>query len=91
MPPLVAKHNHTDTMPNLTIKGLPDELHARLKERAERHRRSMNSEAIMILERALTNRRPDAEEMIRRAEALNERIGKTVPDIVNEAKREGRA
>ena len=78
-------------MPSLTTKGLPDELHARLKERAERHRRSMNSEAITILERALTTRRPGAEEMIRRAEALNERIGKTFPDIVNEAKKKGRA
>ena len=79
-------------MPNLTIKGLPDELHARLKERAERHRRSMNSEVLMILERALTNRRPDAEEMIRRAEALNERIGKTFDtDLIEEGKREGRA
>jgi plasmid stability protein len=78
-------------MPSLTIKGLPDELHARLKERAERHRRGMNSEAITILERALTTRRPGAEEMIRRAEALNERIGKTFPDIVNEAKKKGRA
>jgi plasmid stability protein len=78
-------------MPSLTIKGLPDELHARLKERAERHRRSMNSEVITILERALTNRRPDADEMIRRARALNERIGKTLPDIVNDAKKEGRA
>jgi hypothetical protein len=46
----------------------------------------------MILERALTNRRPDAEEMIRRAEALNERIGKTFDaDLIEEDKREGRA
>lgn len=78
-------------MLDLTIKGLPDGLHARLKEHAERHRRSMDSKAITILERALMNRRPDAEELIRRAEALNERIGKTFPDIVNEARQEGRA
>jgi len=78
-------------MPNLTLKRVPDEIHEKLKERAERHRRSMNSEAIRILERALKPTRMSAEEAIARAEELNDRIGKTFPDIVNEAKREGRA
>jgi plasmid stability protein len=78
-------------MPTLTLKGLPEELHERLREQAERHRRSMNSEAIMILERTLMPTRQSAEEAIAKAEALNRRIGKTFPDIVNEAKREGRA
>jgi len=78
-------------MPSLTLKRVPDEIHERLKERAERHRRSMNSEAIRILERTLTPTRMSAEEAIAEAEALNDRIGKTFPDIVNEAKREGRA
>jgi plasmid stability protein len=78
-------------MPNLTLKRVPDEIHERLKERAERHRRSMNSEAIRILERALTPSRMSAEEAIARAEELNDRIGKTFPDIVNDAKRKGRA
>jgi plasmid stability protein len=73
------------------LKGLPEELHERLKEQAERHRRSMNSEAIMILERTLMPTRQSAEEAIAKAEALNRQIGKTFPDIVNEAKREGRA
>jgi plasmid stability protein len=78
-------------MPTLTLKGLPEELHERLKEQAERHRRSVNGEAIMILERTLLPTRQSAEEAIAKAEALNLRIGKTLPDIVNEAKREGRA
>jgi plasmid stability protein len=78
-------------MPNITLKGIPDEVHQRLKERAARHRRSMNSEAITILERALLTHRRSAEEVIAQAEALNERLGRTFPDIVNEAKREGRA
>jgi plasmid stability protein len=78
-------------MPTLTIKGVPPELHEKLKERAERHRRSMNSELLTILERTLTPSRKSAEEAIAEAEALNDRIGKTFPDIVNEAKREGRA
>ena len=77
-------------MPNLTLKRVPEELHERLKERAEHHRRSMNSEAIRILERSLMPSRMSAEEAIAEAEALNDRIGKTFPDIVNDAKKEGR-
>lgn len=79
-------------MPNLTIKRLPDELHERLKERAERHRRSMNNEVITILEQALMPSRRSAEEAIAWAEALNREIGKTFdPKLIEEGKREGRA
>jgi plasmid stability protein len=78
-------------MPTLTIEGVPPELHEKLKERAERHRRSMNNELLTILERTLTPSRKSAGEAIAEAEALNDRIGKTFPDIVNEAKRKGRA
>ena len=78
-------------MPTLTIRGMPPELHEKLKKRAERHRRSMNNEAIAIPERVLKPSRMSAEEAIARTKELNDRIGKTFPDIVNEAKRKGRA
>lgn len=77
-------------MPNLTLKRVPGEIHERLKERAERHRRSMNSEAIRILERALKPTRMSAEEAIAEAEALNDRIGKPFDStIIEEKKRAG--
>jgi len=38
----------------LTIKNLPDTLYAQLKARAAEHRRSLNSEAILAVEQALT-------------------------------------
>lgn len=41
-------------MATLTIKNLPDALYAQLKARAAAHRRSINSEAILAVERALT-------------------------------------
>ena len=79
-------------MPTLTIKNVPEELHERLKEQADRHRRSMNSEAIWILEQVLTPSRPSAEEAIARAKALNDRIGTTFDaDLIERGKREGRA
>jgi len=77
-------------MPSLTLKRVPDEIHERLKERAERHRRSMNSEAIQILERALKSTRMSAEEAIAEAEALNKQVGKPFDStLIEEKKREG--
>lgn len=40
-------------MATLTIKNLPDSLYAQLKARASQNRRSINSEAILAVERAL--------------------------------------
>jgi antitoxin FitA len=40
-------------MPTLTIKGLPDPIYERLKAQAELHRRSLNGEIIVCLERAV--------------------------------------
>jgi len=43
-------------MPGLLIKELPADLHASLKERAAANRRSLSSEAIVLLEQALIER-----------------------------------
>ena len=40
-------------MPSLTLKGIPDDLIVRLRYRAEQHRRSVNSEVIVLIEEAL--------------------------------------
>ena len=37
-------------MSTLVIKNLPDDLHARLKQQAERNRRSVTQEAISLIE-----------------------------------------
>ncbi len=44
---------YTLHMPSLLIKDMPPELHQRLREAAERDHRSMNRQAIAILEAAL--------------------------------------
>lgn len=44
-------------MATLTIKNFPDQLYAQLKARAAEHRRSINSEAILVVERALAERK----------------------------------
>ena len=40
-------------VPAIVLKGVPADLHRRLREQAERNRRSMNQELLTIMERAL--------------------------------------
>lgn len=51
-------------MATLTIKNLPDTLYALLKEKAAQHRRSINSEAILAVERAVAGQASAAPEEI---------------------------
>lgn len=46
-------------MATMTLKNIPDSLYQRLKEAAARHRRSINSEAIVCLEQALARGEAD--------------------------------
>jgi len=42
-------------MPNLTLRDVPEDLHAWLKDTARAHRRSVNREAILLLEMLRAN------------------------------------
>lgn len=60
-------------MPDMTIRGLPEELHAWLKEQAAAHHRSLNGETITLLEKlrkGMPSSKPklSAEEIMARAE-----------------------
>lgn len=79
-------------MANMTIKGLPDDLHARLKAEAERNRRSLNAEAIECLERGLGPAAIDATELRERLRMVRERgAGYLTEEVVDQGKRDGRA
>jgi len=80
-------------MATITIKNIPDELYERLKQRAKSNRRSINSEVIVCIERAVSNERPEPEAFLAQARLLRERVrGYVVNDeAFNEAKREGRS
>lgn len=45
-------------MTDLLIRHIPEELHAKLKQSARAHRRSMNQEIIVLLEQSLAEDRP---------------------------------
>ena len=42
-------------MSAITLKGVPEELMEKLREKADRERRSINQQAILLLERALSD------------------------------------
>lgn len=60
-------------MPTITVRNIPTELYERLKWSAEVNRRSINSEIIVCIERALRSGKIDPEAIIPRAQKLREK------------------
>ncbi|MBN4054336.1 Arc family DNA-binding protein [Nitrospira defluvii] len=61
-------------MPALTIKNIPDELYNELKNVAGMHRRSINSEVIVCLEKTLMPRKMTSTKRLKQAELLRSQI-----------------
>lgn len=55
---------------NLTLKNIPDAIYERLKEAAQAHHRSLNSEVIACLEQALMPARVGPEEHLAQARRI---------------------
>ena len=79
-------------MATMTIKNMPDELYAALKQTAAANRRSLNSQAILSLERAVQSQPVDMRRLVSRVRARRAELkGVFVTDAdINEAKRKGR-
>lgn len=79
-------------MHTLTLKNIPSDLYQRLKKVAQAHRRSLNSEVLYCVERALNPTKIDVPEHIATARAL--RAKTTAHPITNDeidaAKNKGR-
>lgn len=84
-------HSGTSLMATLTLKKVPDDLYGRLKKTAAEHRRSINSEAIVCLEKMLPrDRNPEVLlKEIRKFRRTLRSIYVTDQDL-DEAKRRGR-
>lgn len=76
----------------LTLKGIPDDVYARLKKTAEAHRRSLNNEAISVLEDVLLPRKAAASDRIARARGLRAGLkqGAFAARDIDKLKRQGR-
>jgi plasmid stability protein len=79
-------------MATVTVKNIPDELYGRLKTVAEINRRSINSEIIVCIEKAVASRRINVDEALENARRLRQlTAGHLISDdAFNQAKVEGR-
>jgi plasmid stability protein len=57
-------------MPTVTVKNIPAEVYEKLKKAAEINHRSINSEIIACIERAVTSREIDPEAVLAEARRL---------------------
>jgi plasmid stability protein len=76
----------------ITLKNLPDALHARLAAAAKRHRRSLNNEAIVCLEAGLGHEPLAVEQQLQEIRALRNSLAQHGfdPAEIDASKREGR-
>jgi len=79
-------------MATLTLRNVPDDLVARLKERAKRHRRSLNNQAIVCLEAGLGDDPLSVEQQLGEIRALRDSLAQHSfdPAEIDAFKREGR-
>jgi len=77
-------------MATLTLKNIPDELHALLKESAERNRRSLNSEILIRLESAFTAPVVDPRELARELKTFTDAQKMQDHTLLDRFKRQGR-
>jgi len=89
---MVVLYNQDRRMASITIKDIPPDVHARLKQRARANRRSLQQEILACLEEAVLPSRPDAEELIEQTRTLSRRFGVRVDHrLTDRYKREGRS
>lgn len=79
-------------MATLTIKNIPDELYEQLKQSAARHRRSVNSEVIVCLEKVLGSSFVDHATLLASIRALRKTVSTVfvTEEDLQAAKDEGR-
>lgn len=76
----------------LTLKNIPDDVYKCLRVAAERHRRSLNSEAIVCLETVLTPSKIAPAERLSRARQLRAGLNtKFCARDIDALKKEGRS
>ena len=61
-------------MPSMTIKNIPDDLYQHLKIAASANHRSLNSELIVCLEKALLPSKPSPAILLEQARKIRKRI-----------------
>ena len=76
-------------MLTLTLKNIPKEVHALLKNSAEKNRRSLNSEILARLEREVSAPKVDRARLARDLKAFTDRLPRVDHRIGDRHKRKG--
>jgi len=76
----------------ITVKNIPAELYERLKQSAEFHHRSVNSEVIALIEASISAKKRKPEDFLASARAIREKTGRygLKQEFIDRAKRAGR-
>jgi plasmid stability protein len=79
-------------MATLTIKNIPDDLYQQLKQSADAHHRSINSEVIVCLELSLQNPQRNTDELLANIRKLRRKTApyRLTDRVLSQAKGEGR-
>jgi plasmid stability protein len=78
-------------MITITIKGISKEAHRELKRRAVTHGRSLNTEAIAVLEASVRSRPVDMQDLLQRLRTMRPKLKfKATAAQIDRFKREGR-
>lgn len=79
-------------MPAITVKNIPDSLYSQLKQSAKMHHRSINSELIVCLEKALIPQKISSDQLLANARGIRARFAdfKVSDEDLNKAKSAGR-
>ena len=80
-------------MPSITVKNIPSDIYALLKQSAETNRRSINSEVIACIERAVYSQPVNPDQLLVNARALWEKTATYTlsEEDVTQAKNAGRS
>jgi len=80
-------------MPAITLKNIPNDLYMKLKEAAQAHHRSLNSEILYCVERTLDSHKIDVAEHLTMARKLRAKTAANpiTNDELSAAKNEGRS
>jgi len=76
-------------MVTLTLKNIPNQVHAALKTSAEKNRRSLNSEILTRLERDIAAPRVDRAALVRDLKAFTDRLPTVDHRVGDRHKRRG--
>lgn len=63
-------------MKSYTLKNIPDTTYARLKESAQKNRRTLNNEILMLLDRFAPRRKEEIEQEMKDMEAFHKKLAR---------------